>query len=58
MLVKNKADVNLKDNFGCTALYIATKIGDKDIAETLIKNKADPNIQSDTGSTPLFAGNY
>jgi ankyrin repeat protein len=58
LLLKNKADVNLKDNFGCTSLYIATKIGDKELVETLLKNNADPNIQSDTGNSPLIAGKW
>ena len=56
LLLKNKADVNLKDNFGCTALYIATKVGDRELVEVLLKNNADANIQSDTGNSPLIAG--
>ena len=43
------ADVNVKDNNGCTPLHTATK----EIAELLIANGADVNAKDNFKSTPL-----
>lgn len=41
LMIRNGADVNVKDNYGRTALDYATARGHKDIVDLLIKNGAE-----------------
>ena len=52
-LLVNNADVNAKDNNGCTPLLLAVAKGHKDVAELLLTNKADVNAKASMGWTPL-----
>ena len=54
-LVERGADVNLRDEFGCTALH-RTVSRDEDFlpfAELLLKRGADANARDNNGHTPL-----
>lgn len=54
LLIAKGADVNAKDEYGETPLYIAAH-SDKDIAELLIAKGADVNARTKRGDTPLFS---
>lgn len=45
MSIDAGADVNVRDNTGCTALMFAIKNGNKEMVELLIKNGADVNAK-------------
>ena len=45
LLLKEKADPNIQDNDGRTALMAASLNGHQQVVELLLKEKADPNIQ-------------
>ena len=47
------ADVNAKDDWGKTPLYVAALGGHKEIAELLIAKGADVNTKDVDGKTPL-----
>jgi ankyrin repeat protein len=47
------ADVNAKDDWGKTPLYVAALGGHKEIAELLIAEGADINAKDEDGHTPL-----
>ncbi|MBC6415885.1 MAG: ankyrin repeat domain-containing protein [Bdellovibrionales bacterium] len=49
----NLSEVNAKNNYGETALHLATKYGNEEIAELLLKNKADVNATDNRGKTAL-----
>lgn len=53
-LVKNGADINLKDRIGYTALHFAGQNKYVDIAAYLLEKGADPNVQDIHGNTPLW----
>merc|ERR1711994_1231972 len=53
MLIEAKADLNSKDNKGCTALHWAARKGQSDIVDVLLKSKADVNYKCHEGMTPL-----
>ena len=52
-LLQEGADPNIQDNYGLTALFIASK-RNINIVELLLNNHADPNIQSIDGFTALM----
>merc|ERR1712000_422572 len=52
-LVSNKADVNIKDNYGQTPLHRAAFGGEKLIVEYLVSNKAAMNIKDNKGNFPM-----
>ena len=52
-LFKRGASVNCQDSAGYTAIYYASFIQNKEIAEFLIGNKANPDLASNFGITPL-----
>ena len=50
-----KTDPNIKDNYGETPLYVASRNGHLDIVKCLVVEcKADPNIKDNYGETPLY----
>ena len=56
LLKSEKCDVNVTQEQGYSALYVASELGFLDIVEELIYRGADPNkATTDTGNTPLFA---
>lgn len=52
-LLKDGADVNLKDGEGRTALHFACGYGEKECAEALIAAKADADATDNNGNTAL-----
>jgi ankyrin repeat protein len=55
VLVDGRADLNLRDPDGATALILAIINAHYDLAALLIDKGADPNIADMTGTTALFA---
>ncbi|HAH97850.1 MAG TPA: hypothetical protein DCO70_00845 [Verrucomicrobiales bacterium] len=54
VLLERGIDVNHRDKFGRTPLYMACRYGDKSDIEKLLKAGADPNIQENRfGHSPL-----
>ena len=54
LLIKNKANINLKTNNGNTALMIASNSGNLDIVDLLIKNKANINLKNNNNDNALI----
>ena len=54
-LLKAKANVNVQDDHGWTALFIASFKGDKETVKQLLIYKADPNLCAKDGTSPLHA---
>ena len=55
VLIEKGANVNKQNNQGETALYVASKNGQKLAVEILLSHKANPNLKTNTGETPLLA---
>ena len=55
VLIDAKADLNLTDPDGTSALMVAVINGHYDVAEILLERGADPNLPDRTGMTPLYA---
>ena len=53
-LLKAKANVNIQDDHGWTALFIASFKGDEETVKQLLIYKADPNICAKNGISPLY----
>ena len=53
VLLANKADVNVSDNFGHTPLLTAARNGRLKIAQRLLAAGANPNVETDQGRTLL-----
>lgn len=53
LLLRNRADVNEKTQYGTTGLLLATASRLKDLAKTLLENGADSNIRSVMTGTTL-----
>lgn len=53
LLLKHKADPNLRDKESESALHLAVRTGNQSAVELLLKYKADPNARTDSGITPL-----
>ena len=51
--IKEKMDINGKDDDGVTALHAAVDCGFEKTVELLLKNGADPRIKNTQGYTPL-----
>jgi ankyrin repeat protein len=51
--VGSGVDINAKNKYNDTAIYIATSHNHKEVVEWLIKNKADVNVVNDQGLTPI-----
>jgi VCBS repeat-containing protein len=54
-LADARADLNLTDPDGTTALVVAIINAHNDLAAVLLEKRADPNIGDVTGMTPLYA---
>ncbi|KAJ3494179.1 hypothetical protein NLG97_g4251 [Lecanicillium saksenae] len=54
LLLKNGADINIKDGHGQTPLFQAAEYGREAIAELLLKNGANIDAKDHLGQTPLF----
>src|SRR5205814_7283 len=54
LLLKAKADVNVKDKHGETALYRAAKNGHEAVVKLLLEAKADVNVRDESGRTALY----
>ncbi len=55
LLVKYKANVNVKNEFGITMLHSAAALGDPRMAKLLLEHGADVNATNKEGYTPLYA---
>ncbi len=55
VLIESRADLNLTDPDGTSALMFAIINGHYDVAELLLQRGADPNLPDRTGMTPLYA---
>lgn len=53
-LLASKADVNVRNEAGMTALYCAVQGGFADVADLLIAHGADLNARNKLGQTPLY----
>ena len=53
LFIENGADVNAKDNYGRTPLYVAAWKGRVNFVTLLLKKGADPGIATNEGKTPL-----
>ncbi|KAI2507543.1 hypothetical protein MHU86_6836 [Fragilaria crotonensis] len=54
-LTQGKADVNVKDLKGCTALYLASQKGQWDVVAEIMEHKeVDMNVQGPLGYTTLM----
>lgn len=53
LLIKNKAVVNIRSEYGWTALHISSFNGREDIVQFLIENGASTNIKSNNDSPAL-----
>jgi len=51
--VEQKADINIKDEFGWTPLYWATSLGQTEVAKFLVSKGADVNAKDSSNRTPL-----
>ena len=52
--MENKAELNLQNKNGWTALMEAAKYGHRDMGKMLVENKADVDIATASGGTALF----
>ena len=57
LLLREKADPNVRNNAGWTALMYASDIGDHQMVKMLLKKGADPNIPSMDGLTSVISYN-
>jgi len=57
LLIKNGADVTLKDDRGDTPLHLAASLG-TDVIPLLLQQGADVNAINDAGETPLHKAAY
>lgn len=53
-LIESGANVNARDNNGCTPLHYAAVKGFKDVVEILVANRADVNAHDNHGFAPSF----
>ncbi|CAB4387732.1 unnamed protein product [Rhizophagus irregularis] len=58
LLTDNNIDINLQDNFGETALFLASALGNAKIVKLLLRNNANPNICNNENVTPLIVSSY
>ncbi len=54
VLVENGADTEAKDQYGATALIIASADGHRGVVEALLKAKAEIGAEDRNGWTPLL----
>ncbi|CAG0905805.1 unnamed protein product [Cyprideis torosa] len=54
VLIDNEAEVNVRDRWGQTPLYLATRLDHQPIVKLLLSNGADPNIPDKAERTPLL----
>lgn len=62
ILLKAGVNINMKDDWGSTALYAAAFHGKEEVVRILLKNGADVDVKVVDGKTPLYIaasnGNY
>jgi ankyrin repeat protein len=54
LVERSSTELNFKDQYGRTPLWLAAREGYVEIVEYLLKHKADPSISDDDGITPLM----
>ena len=54
ILLQNKADINVQDDFGYTPLHSTALAANAEMVKLLLENGADPNIKDKLGNTPLL----
>jgi hypothetical protein len=54
-LLDNGADIEITDRFGRTALFVAARYGNLEVARLLIERGTNVNAVNKDGETPLFA---
>ncbi|XP_064623158.1 ankyrin repeat domain-containing protein 63-like [Lineus longissimus] len=54
LLLQKKADVNMRDDAGRTALSYACEQRCNDVVQILVKNNVDPDLGDNDGNTPLI----
>ena len=57
-LLKNNAEMQLKDNLGFSALHAAVACSNKEIVELLLSHGAPVNITDNLGNIPLFRASH
>ncbi len=54
LLLAKGADVNVRDDSGCTPLHYAASIGNTEFVRILLEKKANPNVTNELGATPMW----
>jgi ankyrin repeat protein len=58
LLIKAKADLEVRNMYGATLLSLVSATGDDDVLQVLIENKADVRTANDDGVTPTHKSSY
>ena len=53
MLLENGAEIDIKNKYKNTALYVAVREGHEGIVKRLLDKEADPKIKNEAGNTAL-----
>ncbi|XP_031632013.1 serine protease Hayan-like [Contarinia nasturtii] len=57
-LIRNSADVNIRENGGFTPIHVAAQQGHERVVDLLLKNGANINLQTNYGQTPLHCATW
>lgn len=58
LLLRNNADINIKNSADWTVLHLAIQLNFHEMAQLLIENGADIEAEDDNHNTPLFKAVY